>query len=790
MGDERISNIGGWVRARLAYDGRHGERVLERMRHILWSTGIAVILFAALLLEPIDQTIWPIQTKFSDRAPSGDIVFVGSERALNDPSDPDRRKELALALRELDRRGVGKVYLHIPFSLSEDSAADDVLSEAIADLGFRIALVDRISLDPNERTVIKATHPSIGGNASRVVDDETDQQLFGLSWKDRFTHRIYDDDIRSFGSALGGVDKQNSEEFAIDYGFAADRIPFVSFSKLTRGSQTSEAGPFDFSGKTVVIGHEASVSGERHAIPGRQDAPTSYVAIFAGETLKSGRTIFISGLYLLLATTLGLTLVVMASSSRKRRNFGYGLVTLGLSILMIGTSVWGGRLEVSYTLAMLTIYALLRSRSRWRRRVQLINQETGLPTLRALENRLLMGAVANGHIVVAKVQNYERVLKSLPTHDRRQYVLKLVDRLRATDPGLAVYCEGHNIAWHTPNDETDAVVEHLEGLRAIFAAPVQVNDYSIDVGITFGVCALGDDISDRVTSAIAAAEETTEATCPIAVAEAGSQHELLWDISLRARIDEAMEAGEIYCVYQPKIDLQTREMVGVEALVRWHDPTRGFISPVHFIHQCEKAGRMEHLTRYVLQCACSAAHLLHFRGAPIGMSVNISATLLGDMRVVGIVRNVLQATKFDPNSLTLEITETARIADLSTAATILTELKQMGVRISIDDFGVGAANFETFYELPFDELKIDRIFVADVRKNEKARTIVESMALIGANSRITIVAEGLENLADAQILKDLGCQQVQGYAFSRPISLSNLLDFKRTSPGDAVANVV
>ena len=171
-------------------------------------------------------------------------------------------------------------------------------------------------------------------------------------------------------------------------------------------------------------------------------------------------------------------------------------------------------------------------------------------------------------------------------------------------------------------------------LRAIFAAPIQVGGFSVDVGITFGIACVEGDPSARLAAAVAAAEETSEAHNPIAIAETGSQTDLLWDISLRARIDDAMEAGEIYCVYQPKIDLQSNAVVGVEALVRWHDPARGFISPMHFIQQCEKAGRMEHLTRYVLQSACSAGQLLHFRGHMISMSVNISATLLSDMRVV------------------------------------------------------------------------------------------------------------------------------------------------------------
>jgi len=293
-----------------------------------------------------------------------------------------------------------------------------------------------------------------------------------------------------------------------------------------------------------------------------------------------------------------------------------------------------------------------------------------------------------------------------------------------------------------------------------------------------------------LAAAVAAAEETSEAHNPIAIAETGTQTDLLWDISLRARIDQAMEVGEIYCVYQPKIDLKSKSLAGVEALVRWHDPSRGFISPMHFIQQCEKAGRMEHLTRYVLQSACSAGQLLHSRGRRITMAINISATLLGDMRIVSVVRTVLDATNFDPKFLVLEITETARITDYAAAGSVLEELRTIGVKISMDDFGVGAASFEAFYELPFDELKIDRLFVSNMAQNSKARAIVASVAAMGHEARITVVAEGLENPQDIGLLEAIGCQQVQGFAFSRPISLTNLLEYNEADLPKPAAKMV
>ena len=422
--------------------------------------------------------------------------------------------------------------------------------------------------------------------------------------------------------------------------------------------------------------------------------------------------------------------------------------------------------------------------------IELINSETGLPKIRALEARLVRENVMTGYVVIAKIQNYERVLQTLQANEKSSYVLKLVDRLRAADPKLVVYNDGHHLGWHVVNNDVEDVVEHLEGLRAIFAAPIKVGGFSVDVGITFGIASLEGDPPARLAAAVAAAEETSEAHNPIAIAETGTQTDLLWDISLRARIDQAMEVGEIYCVYQPKIDLKSKSLAGVEALVRWHDPSRGFISPMHFIQQCEKAGRMEHLTRYVLQSACSAGQLLHSRGRRITMAINISATLLGDMRIVSVVRTILDATSFDPKFLVLEITETARITDYAAAGSVLEELRTIGVKISMDDFGVGAASFEAFYELPFDELKIDRLFVSNMAQNSKARAIVASVAAMGHEARITVVAEGLENPQDIGLLEAIGCQQVQGFAFSRPISLTNLLEYNEADLPKPAAKMV
>lgn len=786
MGDTRTSTPAGQflAHARSLFSGR----LFERVRHILWAGLLSLGMYAVLLFLPGDQFLWMIQSRIAGSSPSGEVIFVTSDEALNAPDQPETRYEVARALDELDRLGVGKVFLDVTFAPSEDSKADQRLAKAIADLGPRIILVDRLAPTSTKGSTLRSTSPWIAGDVDRVLADQTDRNVFGFAWDSRYSYVVEGRAYRSLGAAIGGVNDVRPGQFAIDYGFDSADIPVLLINELT--DETLESERTAVTGKTVVVGHSNHVGGSPQPIPGSINVAPSLVDIYAGESLRSGKTGYVRGGTMLALFAMLLMIALGLGTTRKRRWIAYTGVVATLPLVFVATAKLGIRIELTYVLSFLVIYGALRSRMRWKRRVEMVNIETGLPKLRALEGRLVRDSIRSGHVVIAKIQNYERVLKTLRSDEKGSYVLKLVDRLRAADPNLAIYSDGHHLGWHVSSDETDAVTDHLEGLRAIFAAPVQVGGFSVDVGITFGVAAIDGDPAARLAAAVAAAEETSEAHNPIAIAETGSQSDLLWDISLRARIDDAMEAGEIYCVYQPKFELATNTIAGVEALVRWHDPARGFIAPMHFIQQCEKAGRMEHLTRYVLQSACSAGQLLHFRGRMITMSVNISATLLGDMRIAGIVRNVLQATRFDPQYLTLEITETARISDHTVAASILDELKSLGVKISMDDFGVGAASFEAFYELPFDELKIDRLFVSNMGKDTKARAIVASIAAMGREARITVVAEGLENPQDIGLLKKIGCQQVQGFAFSRPVSLSNLLEFKEFAVTQAAANMV
>lgn len=749
----------------------------ERVVHALWSCLVALAMAAALFLEPVDWMIWTVQSRLSDEPASGKVVYVQADSTLADPAATASRMELAEGLDRLREQGVARVYIDVIFPADrKPSSADASLAAALDRWGSRAKFVNRIdiSLD-GDQTEVRSEAGFAQGRAN--VWSSYASSWPNFAWRLPYSYRIGDTNAPSLAADIAGVRQPPAHDFEVEYAIRSTAIPSIPIDRVLA---TPPDRPGALAGKTVVIGIPRDPALPELRVPTQLSGPPSFVSIHAAETLMRGPPRLISGVAAIGVLAVLLIAGAFANSPTQRRT-AYGVAAAAPLYAMFVAAPYGLRIELSYSLPLLVMYLVLRWRANWKRRISQIDPETGLPSFRAMAQDLEQLPNRDGYVVVAKVHGYEAILKSLEASHRASYMHKLVERIRVGDGRMTVYVDGQHIGWRVTTPNEARLREHLEGLRAIFAGPVTIDDRSIDVGITFGAAPIDTRESQRsIAAATAVVEETSEALEPIKLADDTTDSDMLWDLSLRARIDAAMEAGEVFCVYQPKMDISAGELVGVEALVRWEDPERGFIPPLHFVMQCEKAGRMEYLTRYVLQSACSAGKLLHFRGNPITMSVNISATLLTDMRVVGIVRNVLQATGFDPNYLVLEITETARIRDLTQTRTVLKALKALGTHLSMDDFGVGAANFEALQALPFDEIKIDRQFVSRAASSAKARAITASIVELGKTARITVVAEGAETETDLHILREIGCTHVQGYALSRPMPLTKLLTFIET----------
>ncbi|MEX5631809.1 EAL domain-containing protein [Parafrankia sp. FMc2] len=246
-------------------------------------------------------------------------------------------------------------------------------------------------------------------------------------------------------------------------------------------------------------------------------------------------------------------------------------------------------------------------------------------------------------------------------------------------------------------------------------------------------------------------------------------------LGLRGELREALDAGQIELRYQPKVDMRSGRISGVEALVRWRHPAGGLRPPGLFLPEMERAGLMGCLTRRVLDLALADCARWHAAGAVLPVSVNVPPSIIVNPDFVDVVRQVLERHGLPPAALVVEITEDGLITVLERAQRTLTGLREHGVRISLDDYGTGLCSLAYLMELPADEVKLDQRFLRNIDRDASAAAIVRSTVALAHALRLRIVAEGVETSRSWASLAAWQCDEVQGYFVSRPLTAERVL---------------
>jgi diguanylate cyclase (GGDEF)-like protein len=256
-------------------------------------------------------------------------------------------------------------------------------------------------------------------------------------------------------------------------------------------------------------------------------------------------------------------------------------------------------------------------------------------------------------------------------------------------------------------------------------------------------------------------------------------------LSLENDLRSAIERRDIGVHYQPKIDLESGRITGMEALARWNHPTRGFVPPDVFIKLAEDIEIVGKIDELVLRLACDRTREWQKAGFDIELAVNLSGVHLQEKNCATRVLQILAECDFDPVHLNLEVTETAIMQDLELSIDQLKTLRDSGIKISIDDFGTGYSSLNAFKSLPLDVLKIDRSFVNDLAEKPLNAAFVKTIIELAHLLNVRIVAEGVENGDQISVLRELGCDEWQGYLFSRPVPAE---EFSELLHGDAIAS--
>ncbi|WP_291756050.1 EAL domain-containing protein [Cellulomonas sp. 73-92] len=469
-------------------------------------------------------------------------------------------------------------------------------------------------------------------------------------------------------------------------------------------------------------------------------------------------------------------------------------------------------------------------------RLALLDSLTGLPNRRLLADRMRRGieqAQAEGTrvgLVLLDIDRFKDINDTLG-HDRGDELLEQVaDRMRDAlrDEDIVARLGGDEFAVLLPDVRTVANAERLaQRIRSLFATPFRLGGMELHVEPSVGVACLPDhaaDASSLMRTADVAMYSAKVRRTGVAVYDPDEDHssparlELLGDLHraldeqgggaaeaalataaepdedaapdevasepvaadpVAVADDERMRQLEMY--YQPKVDLASGRIVGLEALVRWRHPVHGMLLPSSFIPLAEQSGLIHVLTAFALRESVRQLAQWRTQGRRTPVAVNLSAHDVSNGAVVDLIERLLAEYEVPSSLLQVEITETALIADTSRVVPVLERLGALGVKVAIDDFGIGNTSIAQLRELPVSVLKIDRLFVSDLHDDnrEGSQLVVQAMVDLAHSFGLHVVAEGVEDADTAAILARLGVDQAQGFFYAHPSPAGDVADARR-----------
>jgi diguanylate cyclase (GGDEF)-like protein len=326
----------------------------------------------------------------------------------------------------------------------------------------------------------------------------------------------------------------------------------------------------------------------------------------------------------------------------------------------------------------------------------------------------------------------------------------------------------------TPADAVALARRLIDLLRQ----PFQILDRQIQISASIGIVLHPDHggpekLLAHADAAMYAAKRTGGGT--YALFEPHMNADALEQLALQSDLRRALQAGQLEMHYQPKVDARRERISGVEALMRWRHPERGMVSPVVFIPIAERFGIINELGNWAIEEVCRQIRAWADEGVRMRVAINLSVHQLRQDDIVSRIRQALDRHQVEPSQLLCEITESVAMEDIRATQRAFEGLQQIGVYLSIDDFGTGYSSLSTLRQLPARQLKIDRTFVQDLEASGDARAVVDAVIRLAHALSLRVVAEGVETEGQRDILLSLGCDELQGYFYAKPMSAGTLL---------------
>ncbi len=412
-------------------------------------------------------------------------------------------------------------------------------------------------------------------------------------------------------------------------------------------------------------------------------------------------------------------------------------------------------------------------------KMALVDSLTHLPNRNALFNSLSLGR-DKGTLFYIDLDRFKEVNDVMGHDVGDNLLIAFAQRLtQIAGDNVKVYRNRSDefVLWHPELSAQNAnqwAFSLLYQCRDALAMP----DYTFEVGCTIGAACFpehGKNISALLKNAENAMHRAKQLRLGIEIYNDKHGYDSGLQVALRSQLYQALQQRQFQLYYQPKVRMDSKELMGVEAIVRWHHPDEGTLLPASFIDLVEQSGIIHSFTRYTVEEAVNQIKNWSTEGFNVPVSVNLSAYNLLDDAFIGFVEALLAKTGVCPSLLEFELTESATMVDINVSKHMIKTFKKMGIKTSIDDFGTGMSSFAYLRDLDIQTVKLDRSFVKNIHQVEKDERIVEGIVALCRSLSIDIIAEGVETTKQAEILQGLDCQLAQGFLFGKPVP-SNLLE--------------
>lgn len=725
---------------------------------------------------PIERMLAGWSAALRQRPASGQLHIVEIDARSIAAIDrwPWSRAEHARVIDRLRAAGVDTIAFDVDFSSRAGGAGDAALAAALkrADGHVVLPTMRQAAGSNGEAEIDSLPAPELRDHAalasvSVLPDDDGNVRQAPIGTVTAGTPRP------SLSAMLAHRNGTAGENFPIDYAIDPGTIPRHSFIDIRDG----RFDPAVLKGRDVLIGATAVELGDRYAVPNYGVIPGVAIQALAAETLAGGVPRQVGWPALLLLATLAGWLTL-----KPRRGRSFAMAATAAPVLLFALAVtlqatFGVVLQLVPALVLLgTVAAIataLRLERAWRTR-RLHDDATGLPNRAAL-----IGGLRRQNdvvVVVVRLTDFEKLAAGLSRQATATLLLRVGDRLRLIGPDIDLHrISDGMLAWRTTVD-VDGIAERYDQLRVLMLSPVEVDGRRIDVSVTVGVTEGQGGDADRVVAQAALAAEQAHADGSGWHLHTSAEGEAVArDLSLLAELNEAVQTGGLHVAYQPKLAIASRRIASVEALIRWNHPTRGFLRPDLFIPLAERNDRIAGLTLFVVRQTIDDLQRWAAAGHAITGAVNLSAKLLSSPSFNADLLAILEQTGINPDRLVFEVTESAAMTDPDAARAALERFRDMGIAISMDDYGTGQSTLSYLRQLPLNELKIDRSFVQHAHQNRGDAILVRSTVDLAHELGLKVVAEGVEDEACLEFLASVGCDLAQGYLISKPVGAEEII---------------